>query len=111
MCSTGADPCQDFWGCSDCLASAGGGCGWCDATDTCYSGGYWGPYEVTCDDWDWYSFACDNTDACADAIDCDDCTNRPTCGWCHTYGECATGTTSGPDGYDCDDWDWTGASC
>lgn len=101
--------CGTITDCGACIDASG--CGWCDSTDECLDGGFFGPESGDCDDWDWYSWTCDNTDACSTSTTCGECTSRGTCGWCNASDECMTGTSAGPSEGSCSDWDWLGTSC
>lgn len=107
-CSSAAD-CESVATCSACIDADG--CGFCDSADTCRAGSFFGPESGDCDDWDWYSWTCDNTDACGTSTNCGDCTGRGTCGWCHSSDECMTGSSGGPTDDTCSDWDWLGSAC
>ncbi len=89
-----SDECSLIANCDDCTDHDG--CGWCDGSDQCMLGGFFGPvddmrYGSTCgSDWDWFGFACDNTDAsCGDAESCRECLRSTnSCEWDDTNGLC-----------------------
>ncbi len=100
----GYDECALITDCGACVDAAG--CGWCDGSDQCMPGGFFGASgdpEIgsTCgSDWDWYGFACDNTEAtCGDAASCRECLRSGvTCEWDDSTGRCGEPTSSGSDG-------------
>jgi hypothetical protein len=89
-----SDECSLITDCTTCQEREG--CGWCDGSDQCMLGGFWGPVDdmrfgSTCgEDWDWFGFACDNTDAsCGNVEGCRECLRSSTmCEWDDTNGVC-----------------------
>ncbi len=89
------DECSRITNCGECLDHEG--CGWCDGSDQCMPGGFWGPTDAdglgsTCgEDWDWFGIACDNTEAgCGEAVSCRECTRNGSemCEWNTDTGTC-----------------------
>jgi hypothetical protein len=88
------EECSRITDCGECLDTAG--CGWCDGTDQCMPGGFWGPSGTedgsTCgDDYDYFGVACDNTEAsCGGAESCRECLRNATatCEWDESSGAC-----------------------
>ncbi len=82
-----SDECSLISDCTTCQEREG--CGWCDGSDQCMLGGFFGPVDderfgSTCgEDWDWFGFACDNTDAsCGNTESCRECLRSTTsCEW------------------------------
>jgi len=89
-----SDECSLISDCDACIDSEN--CGWCDGSDQCMLGGFFGPVDderfgSTCgDDWDWFGFACDNTDAsCGDTSSCRECVRSAVaCEWDDTNSVC-----------------------
>jgi hypothetical protein len=89
-----SDECSLITDCGDCTSTEN--CGWCDGTDQCMLGGFFGPvtderFGSSCgEDWDYFGFACDNTDgSCGGAAQCRECLRSGVgCEWDDTNSMC-----------------------
>jgi hypothetical protein len=99
-CTTGTD-------CATCTEMYD--CGWCQETSTCVPGGYDGPTGATCGDWRYGD--CDAPPDCTTGTDCASCTAMSICGWCVDTGNCLAGSSTGPTGGACTDWNWYASDC
>ena len=102
------DPCASATNCGDCTDR--NSCGWCAGTNTCVPGSSSGPGAGGCGDWDWWPEQCGGVD-CAANTDCGSCLDTFPCGWCETSNTCIEGSSSGPQGSVCADWDWFLSEC
>jgi hypothetical protein len=95
-----SDQCRLITECSTCQDTRG--CGWCDGSDRCMVGNFFGPtsdetFGSTCgEDWDWFGLFCDNTDAaCGNAASCQECISEiRNCTWNTMTNACEDGVMS-----------------
>jgi hypothetical protein len=117
----GTAACGSAYDCASCIEIDG--CGWCDASSTCMSGGFTGPDSGACDWMDWDYVDCEATDDgggddpgvepayCGGAYDCATCLEIDGCGWCASSYTCMSGGFTGPDSGACDWTDWDYMNC
>jgi hypothetical protein len=108
-CPAPPDPCDVHTDCGGCTADAG--CGWCEATWSCQTGGSSGPTGGYCSDWRYYASDCAPPDPCNSHWDCASCTGDAACGWCEADYTCMTGGASGPATGSCGDWRYYDYDC
>ena len=112
--------CTSHGDCKSCVTASIDSCGWCEDTNSCENGTFWGPAEGNCSgNWDWVLDDCKAqppVSPCSVHSDCNSCTTAApaNCGWCADTNQCMEGSFLGPSNssFNCSGaWDWLSSQC
>lgn len=73
-------------------------CLWCETNNTCKEGDSSGPYDGSCDK---FNFNSCGTKECIGVLSCEECISNTNCGWCSDLQKCTEGSKISPIGSIC----------
>uniref|UniRef100_A0A7S3DGW3 PSI domain-containing protein n=1 Tax=Palpitomonas bilix TaxID=652834 RepID=A0A7S3DGW3_9EUKA len=107
--------CSEFSGCTNCIQSDLGDCGYCvlaSGKGSCLQGNATAPPSSDCEGWYFGDIKqCAIQDPCTSLSSCDVCTATLSCGFCLATNSCVNGTTKGPNEGFCSNWAFEDDSC
>jgi len=95
---------QQYSTCGPCTRDSR--CGWCQNTQSCHNGAYYGPDDGACSG-NYWIFNEAGCDSCRSYLHCGACANDPKCGWCSNDHSCHAGGDYGAADGTCSGTDWS----